>query len=596
MHEQGDAMLSHIAVPDDGSERLAAKLRADIIGEGAVIESPFGPRRLVYADHAASGRALDCVERHIREQVLPFYANTHTDSSFTGARTGRLREEARGLIRDIAEAGPQYAVIFCGSGSTAAIEKMLAILNLRLPTELDHRYGLVDHVPLGERPVVFVGPYEHHSNELLWRESIAEVVVISQDACGLIDTTHLEEELRRFAHRPMRIGCFAAASNVTGLISNIDGITSLLHTHGALAFWDYASAAPHLPIRMESRTTNGAIDLMRSKDAAFVSPHKFPGGPGTPGILIVKRELLRTRVPTCPGGGTVRFASPQSQSYISDEEAREEAGTPAIVGSIRAGLVAFLQRAVGMSYIRSRERAISQTLLQRLGNRPGLRLLGSTTVDRLPIFSFLLTGPLEWRVRLLHHNFVVASLNDLFGIQARGGCSCAGPYAHRLLKIGADQSARLESQVLNGLDILEPGWTRISLDYTASDTIVDYVASSINLLADWGWKLLRDYNVDVSTGLWRYRDACDVAHEFSWNALGSCSGEGHAQSRRGIENENLLVDHLNEARRILSSPLPPGLQESPIAWPGDAEALRWFAPPFNTSGPGVPSQHPDGTT
>ena len=285
-----------------------------------------------------------------------------------------------------------------------------------------------------QRPVVFIGPYEHHSNELPWRESSAELVTIREDADGRIDIGHLEDELRRFADRPLKVGSFSAASNVTGIVSDVDRLAAVLHRHGALACFDYAAAGPYLPIDM------------RGKDAVFLSPHKFVGGPGTPGVLVAKRALLRNRVPSVPGGGTILFVSPTAHTYHPDPAIREEAGTPAIVESIRAGLVFALKEAVGAEEIHRRERAFARRALASWGSNPNLQILGNPDLERLAIVSLGVRHPRG----LLHSNFVVAVLSDLFGIQARSGCFCAGPYIHRMYPIDDAWSAEMHAQARLG--------------------------------------------------------------------------------------------------------------------------------------------------
>ena len=391
-------------------EPLIERVRRSVIGDDAVLDGPFGPRRLVYADATASGRSLSFIEDTIRTRVLPLYANTHTEASATGLHTTALREDARRVIHRAVNGGEEDVVVFCGSGSTGAIDKLIRLLDL-------------------EGAVVFIGPYEHHSNELPWRESRADVVTIREDADGRIDLAHLEAELARHADRPLKLGSFSAASNVTGIVSDVEGIASVLHRHGALACFDYAAAGPYLPIDMAG------------KDAIFLSPHKFAGGPGTPGVLVAKRALLQRRVPSVPGGGTVVFVSPTERSYHPDPEVREEAGTPAIVESIRAGLVFALKEAVGAEEIHRRERAFARRALASWAENPNLRILGNPALERLAIVSLGIRHPRG----MLHSNFVVALLSDLFGIQARSGCFCAGPYIHRMYPVDPEWSAAMHA-------------------------------------------------------------------------------------------------------------------------------------------------------
>lgn len=539
---------------------LIDRIRAGVIGQYQPFTTPFGSRPLVYADYTASGRSLDFIEDYIRELVLPCYANTHTETSFSGAHTSALRESARASVRRAVNGGADDKVIFCGSGATAAINRLIDVLNLRLPADLASRCQLREQLPEAERPVVFIGPYEHHSNELPWRESIADVEVIPLDHSGGIDLSALEQALLRHRHRALLIGSFSAASNVTGIKSDVAAVTALLKRHAALAFWDYAAAGPYVAIDM-----NGPHPL----DAVFLSPHKFVGGPGTPGVLVAKRALFRNRVPAVVGGGTVTWVTPHDHLYSSDIERREEGGTPAIVESIRAGLVFLLQQEVGTAVIQQREEGVAARVMERLRNCPNIEVLGSLEAARLPIFSLRF----HHGRRELHYGYVVALLNDLFGIQARGGCSCAGPYAHSLLGMGVDYSRQLEAAIVDGASLLRPGWVRLNFNYFIADEEIEYLLGALELVAEHGWRLLPAYHYDSDHGVWRYRGGQagvdrDPLASLCWETWAAPSA-----SRAAAPD---LAHYLVQARTELLRPREDECCPAPTLTPAQ-EALRWFA-------------------
>lgn len=480
-------------ISPDYQELAFARIRGDLVGRLDPVETPFGSKPLVYADWTASGRSLKSIERYMRDKVMPLYGNTHTTTSTTGAQTTAFREEAREIIAEAVNAksdggADDDVVLFTGSGTTAAITKIISALSL---DKKQRSFSL----KRGNRPIVFIGPFEHHSNILPWRESCADVVAIAEDSAGGVDLDDLETKLREYAGRGLKIGSFAAASNLTGALEDTDVITEILHRNGALAFWDYATAAPYVEIDM-----NPGSKMALKKDAVFISGHKCLGGPGTPGLLVCKKRLFINSSPVVPGGGTVQFVTPRDHTYLTNIEEREEGGTPEILGAIRLGLAFQLKERLGS--LEEREEHLTHLGLSTLRAHSRVVVIGDTGRKRLPIFSFLI----RHNDRFLHHSFVCKLLNDLFGVQARAGCQCAGPYHMRLLGVPATKAPKVKQQVLDSVGIIKPGSCRLSLTFFMSDAEVKYILDAILFIADYGACFLSQYEPNVTTGEWTHKD------------------------------------------------------------------------------------------
>jgi selenocysteine lyase/cysteine desulfurase len=457
---------------------IAAALADGLIGKDAFIDGPFGRKPLVYADYVASGRALMQVERFVLEQVLPYYANSHTEASYCGGFITRLRREARAAIARCCGASDAHAVIFAGSGATAGINRLV------------HLFGVDAAVAAGKPVRVIIGPYEHHSNILPWRECGADIVEVPESAQGGPDLAALDAALAAPAGT-LVICALSAASNVTGIVADVPGITRQVKAAGAKMLWDYAGGAPYLPIQM-SPATDAQID------AIVFSPHKFIGGPGASGVLIVRRDAVLDTTPTWPGGGTVKFVSPEGHDYSGSLESREEAGTPNVVGDIRAALVLLVKDALGADFMRQRNAHFVQRALAAWQGADQLELLGSLSADRLPIFSF--------RVRnaqggFVHQQLVTRLLSDRFGIQARGGCACAGPYVHRLLDIDPAQSRQMRQAILDGREIEKPGFVRLNFSVLLSDEKADFILESVLALANDACQFETRYGFDPSRAI-----------------------------------------------------------------------------------------------
>eukprot|EP00039_Didymoeca_costata_P005534 m.82303 g.82303 ORF g.82303 m.82303 type:complete len:1086 (+) comp12863_c0_seq3:256-3513(+) len=565
-NETGTDRKGSRAVPAESLDLLVSWLRSDFVGghpalsdstpSGASIPGPFGMRPLVYADSTATGRFLSSFEDYLKTQVMPMFANTHSSGSACGIQTTLYFQEARELVREAVHGSDNDVVLFSGNGCTGAIDKFARILGLplgsatassnkktftcRFPTctrEFPNEGALKLHARThldGDRTyfsgknsvttetevkepgtangssseqythVVLVGPMEHHSNILPWREaSCCKVVHIKPSSSGTLCLDDLKVQLEAHKHFKTKIASFAAASNVTGLVEKVDIVTKLVHEYNFLSCWDYAAAGPHMPLDMNPP---GCEKEGTAKDVVFLSPHKFPGGPGAPGVLVIKKRLLTNAVPSVPGGGTVFYVTEDAHRYLENLEEREEGGTPNVIGSIRCGMVFQLWDAFGPKEIALREESITCKVLKAWKTLTNLKLLGvseTTGTQRIPIISFMIeynnTG------RYLHWNFVSTLLSDLFGIQCRGGCLCAGPYGHALLNISSTAANLIQDELLEKNELLRPGFVRISFSYYMSAEEVDYIISAVRFVAVHGWKFLPKYMFWTETGEWRHR-------------------------------------------------------------------------------------------
>jgi selenocysteine lyase/cysteine desulfurase len=547
------------------------RIRREEVGRGERIATPFGPRLVCYADQTASGRLVGFVERWIAS-LAPSYANSHTVISTTGRRMTTLREESRRVVRRAVGADDDDICLFVGAGATACVNKLVGLLGLHAPPP--EWSGFVpEDLPPARRPLVLVGPYEHHSNQLPWAESVAEVIEIGDTETGEIDLADLETRLERAQReeRPLVIGAFSAGSNVTGVLSDVHAIARVLHRHGALAFFDYAAAGPYVPIDMHP-----AGDPDASLDAVFLSTHKFVGGPQASGVLVCHRRCFRCETPERPGGGTVDYVSNFGElaiDYVRRLEEREEGGTPAILGDIRVGAAFLLREAMQPERIRAHEIALAHRAVERLSRHPRIKLLGPRDTPRLAILSFNIEG--------LHHDFVSTLLDHLFGIQNRSGCACAGPYGHRLLSVSCDASQAYRRFILQGILGIKPGWTRLTLPAYASERDVDFLLSAVEFVADHGAAFLPRYELSWREGAWTPLDWKEPESPAMLTEAALFGARGVAWSPSALTDEEIAEErarYLREARQWADRlraehPAPAG---RPLTGCRTLDELVWF--------------------
>jgi len=460
-------------------EEYFGTFRRHIVGDRQVIETNTGRNTLVYADWVASGRLYRPIEELLLNEFGPLVGNTHSDASTTGSAMTHAYHVAHQLIKRHVNAGPNDALLFVGFGMTPALNKLQRILGLKFHERFRDLVTFTDE----DRPVVIVTHMEHHSNQTTWYETVADVEVIKPDPDGQIDFDDLEALLHRYKDRKLKIGSFTACSNVTGIQTPYHKLARIMHEHGGICIVDFAASAPYVDMNMHPH------DPMERLDAIVFSPHKFLGGPGSSGVLIFDSALYTLESPDQPGGGTVVWTNPWGEyRYFPEIEVREDGGTPGFLQAIRAALAIQLKEKMGTKKMMEREREILPAVFSGLRAIPNLHILADHLDNRLGIVSFYFES--------LHYNLVVKLLNDRFGIQARGGCSCAGTYGHYLLHVDKFTSKRITDKINEGDLSNKPGWVRLSFHPTMTDAEVQYVLDAVRQIGVHAKEWEKDYMYD----------------------------------------------------------------------------------------------------
>ncbi len=469
-------------------ETFFRPFREKVIGYDQTFRTPFGEKRILYADWTASGRLYGPIEDILTRQIAPFVGNTHTETSVTGSTMTMAYHRAKDIIKRHIGANPRDVLISSNSGMTGVVNKFQRILGLKVHEKY---HGLIRLAP-EDRPVIFVSHMEHHSNQTSWLMTLADVEVIRPTEQGLVDIDHLHELLQQYEHRKTKIAAVTSCSNVTGIKTPYYEIASIMHRAGGLVFVDFACSAPYVEIDMRPD------DPLRHLDAIYFSPHKFLGGPGSTGILVFDPKLYTNRVPDNPGGGTVDWTNPWGgHKFIDEIESREDGGTPAFLQTIKVALACQLKDAMGVDNILAREKELLDRIWPRLDQIPGLHLLADAHRERLGVISFYIEG--------LHYNLAVKLLNDHFGVQVRGGCSCAGTYGHYLLHVSQDDSRSITEKINLGDLSAKPGWIRMSIHPVMTDEEVDHLLDALEYVARNFQTLSQDYDYNPRTNEFTYR-------------------------------------------------------------------------------------------
>jgi selenocysteine lyase/cysteine desulfurase len=461
-------------------ENYFAPFRENIIGYNKTFQSPYGEKKIIYADWIASGRLYRPIEEKLCELFGPLVGNTHSESSVTGTAMTHAYHKAHEIIKKHCNAGNEDVILTAGSGMTGMICKFQRMLGLRVPEQLLDYLKLPDEL----RPVVFVTHMEHHSNQTTWLETIAEVVVLSPTENGLVDVNDLEVQINKYKNKKLKIGAFTSCSNVTGIETPYHELAKIMHRNGGYCFIDFACSAPYAKIDMHP------ADKESKLDAIYFSPHKFLGGPGATGVLIFDSQLYKNRVPDLPGGGTVDWTNPWGQhKFVSNIEAREDGGTPAFLNAIKAALCIQLKEEMSIEKMREREEELVNISFKELKKIPGLNILAGQIENRLGAISFYIED--------MHYNLVVKLLNDRFGIQVRGGCSCAGTYGHYLLHIDRELSKRITDKINEGDFSERPGWVRMSIHPTMTNDELYFIINAIREIVTNIKQWESDYYYDI---------------------------------------------------------------------------------------------------
>lgn len=459
-------------------EKYFEKFRRKIIGQDYEYFTPYGKVRMIYADWIASGRLYRPIEERIINELGPFVANTHTETSETGTLMTKAYQKAQKNIKEHFNAGKKDVIINAGFGMTTVVNKLQRMLGLK---PFDKSF--YKNIPEEERPVVFITHMEHHSNHTTWYETIADVVQIEHDSELLVNLDDFESKLEKYKYRKNIYGSFTAASNVTGVETPYHKMAELIHHYGGYCFVDFAMAAPYIDMNMHPENENERLD------AVFFSPHKFLGGPGSSGVMIFNSELYKNTSPDQPGGGTVYWTNPWGEyRYYEDIELREDGGTPGFLQAIKAALCIELKNEMGVVNMRERENELLKIAFYEMRKIPGLHILAGNTENRL--------GALSFYVDNIHYNLIVRLLSDRFGIQVRGGCACAGTYGHYLLNVSYELSHTITTKIDQGDLSMKPGWVRLSLHPTMTDDDLYFTVDAIKQIVMNHEKWSQDYAYD----------------------------------------------------------------------------------------------------